>query len=46
MFKVHNATQKRTEAMSVLDLRSLRKSGLDGALGTELWVMYLLPQPA
>lgn len=44
VFKVHNATQKRTEAMSVLDLRSLRKSGLDGALGTELWVMYLLSQ--
>eukprot|EP00966_Prymnesium_polylepis_P062619 1453209-Prymnesium_polylepis.1 len=32
--------------MGVIDLRSLRKQGLDGQLATELWVAYLLSQLA
>ena len=46
VFRVESASARRTEAMSILDLQSLRKRGLEVAMGTELWVAYLLSQIA
>ena len=46
VYAVHNAVHRRTEAMSVLDLRHLRSQGLEETLSVELWVSYLLSQLA
>lgn len=44
VYKAYDAVHERTQAMSVLDLRNLRKQGLEDTLGMELWVSYLLSQ--
>ena len=46
VYAVHNAVHRRTEAMSVLDLRHLHSQGLEETLSVELWVSYLLSQLA
>ena len=47
VYRVRNTVAQRTEAMSVLDVRSLRETeGLEAQLGTELWVSFLLGQIA
>ena len=47
VYRVRNAAfNNRIEAMSILDLKSLRSRGLDEQLGTELWVSFLLGQLA
>ena len=44
VYKVRNATQRRYEAMGVLDLRHMRKLGLEQQLINELWTSFLLSQ--
>lgn len=46
VFKVRNAAERRVEAMGVIDLRSMRKQGLESQLANELWISYLLSQVA
>ncbi|KAL1508223.1 hypothetical protein AB1Y20_004340 [Prymnesium parvum] len=44
VYCVRNVAQRRTEAMGVMDLRSLREQGLENQLGTELWISFLVSQ--